>query len=52
VEIEMVEEERIRKTAEICGVNYHRLSKGTWEVVVSGWRAFEIVKTIRPYLFG
>lgn len=52
LEIEMAEEEWVRRAAEICGVNYHRLSKGTWEMVASGYRALEIVKEIRPYLLG
>ncbi len=53
MEIEMGEEEWVRKVAELCAVSYRKVPRReSWEVVVAGSKALYILKLIRPYLLG
>ena len=53
LELEMGEEEWVKQAARLCCASYRReKQKGYWHMEVEGYRAFEIVKVIRPHLYG
>ena len=53
IELEMAEEAWVKRTAELCEVNYRQEPNGRyWEVVVAGSRAIRVLRVIRPFLMG
>jgi len=53
LELEMGEEDWVRRAAVLCRSSYRREKrKGYWHMEIEGAHAFEIVKTIRPFLYG
>ena len=53
LELEMKERSWIEQASTLMGVRYRsNKKKNSWETIVEGYRAFEIVKAIRPYLYG
>lgn len=53
LELEMGEEEWVKRVAELCEVTYRKIpNKPYWETVIAGAKALRILKSIRPHLFG
>ena len=52
LEIEMGEEEWVKRAAELFGTSYRKKPDGYWETIATGSRAFKIVARIEPYLLG
>lgn len=51
--VEMGEEAYVRRFAELCGVTYRKEPHAEyWEVVLGGRKALELLKAMRPYLYG
>jgi hypothetical protein len=51
--IEMGEESYVRRFAELCGVTYRKEPHVEyWEVVLGGRKALELLRAMRPYLWG
>ena len=51
--IEMGEEDYVRRFAELCGVTYRKEPHAEyWEAIVGGRKALELLKAMRPYLYG
>jgi hypothetical protein len=49
----MAEEGWIKRAATLMEVGYWMSERnGCWETTAEGYKAFEIVKTIQPYLYG
>ncbi len=53
LELEMAEEAWVKRAATLMEVSYRLNQRNEcWEATVEGYKAFEIVKTIQPYLYG